>query len=186
MPKSSGDSSGSLSPSSASASLNASRSRRGISKASTPSQRDDLIVELVAFAVESSRQLVGKFVDVDPTKSELGEIRRLVGQHVNRFKFVVSGLGDQSLDDVATHTLVTPRGHYADAREFADVRLPGVNPASTEADPRVGFLVDREHVVAGPKRLSVDSQRLDLVQQPRLITVFGIADVHAQSYAPKR
>ncbi len=68
-----------------------------------------------------------------------------------------------------------------DAGQFADgsrVRIGLVDADATEAGLLAGLLVDRDDVVTGAKRRLVEPHRLDVIQQPDLLPVFRVPNVH--------
>jgi len=81
---------------------------------------------------------------------------------------------------VRADPLPAPLGQDANAREFAVVsRVRLVNADAAEPRPLVRFLVDGDDLIAGPKGGVVQAHLLDMIEQPDLVAVLGIPDVHA-------
>jgi hypothetical protein len=95
----------------------------------------------------------------------LRQIRRLIGQGVDRLEPLRSCRLHESFDDVCADPLPSPLGEHPDTREFTVLAVVGlVESCPAEPDPLVRLLVDRDDVVSGSERDVVQGHLLDSVE----------------------
>lgn len=123
--------------------------------------------------------LVRKVTSVHGVESQLRAVPIRRRKAVDRVESFGAGPVDEAFDDVCADALPSPSLGHADTRYLAErlVALVDANPA--ESGLLVGFFVERDDVVAGPKRAIVEPQFLERVEQPDLVSVLGIPDVHS-------
>ncbi len=100
------------------------------------------------------------------------------GEAVDGVEVFGGGAVDQSLDDVRADALSAPPLRDADAGEFAERLVGLVDPDAPEARLLAGLLVERDDVIAGPEGAVVESEFVQRVEQPDLVSVLRVSDVH--------